>query len=79
MSMTSGSGGIGPKALIQAVINIPAALNGILTQLKAIFPASTSAITHTATGGADTLPGNPAGFLTVTINGVPVKVPFYNL
>ena len=31
----------------------------------------------TATAGLATLPANPAGFMNVTINGQPFKVPYY--
>jgi hypothetical protein len=31
----------------------------------------------TATAGSATLPANPAGFMNVTINGQPFKVPYY--
>jgi len=33
----------------------------------------------TATTGTATLPANPAGFMNVTINGQPFKVPYYNV
>lgn len=33
----------------------------------------------TATTGSATLPANPAGFMNVTIEGKPYKVPYYNL
>jgi hypothetical protein len=32
----------------------------------------------TATTGAATLPTNPVGFINVTVNGKPYKVPYYN-
>jgi hypothetical protein len=32
----------------------------------------------TATAGAATLPANPVGFINVTVNGQPFKVPYYN-
>lgn len=32
----------------------------------------------TATTGAATLPANPVGFINVTVNGKPYKVPYYN-
>jgi len=31
-----------------------------------------------ATAGSATLPANPVGFINITINGVPYKVPYYN-
>jgi hypothetical protein len=33
----------------------------------------------TATAGSATLPANPVGFINITVNGVPYKVPYYNL
>ena len=33
----------------------------------------------TATSGSGTLPSNPVGFINITINGVPYKVPYYNI
>ena len=32
----------------------------------------------TATTGAGTLPAQPVGFINVTVNGQPFKVPYYN-
>jgi hypothetical protein len=32
----------------------------------------------TATAGSETLPANPVGFINVTVNGQPFKVPYYN-
>jgi len=32
----------------------------------------------TATKGAATLPANPVGFINITVNGQPYKVPYYN-
>jgi hypothetical protein len=32
----------------------------------------------TATPGAATLPANPVGFINITVNGQPYKVPYYN-
>ena len=31
-----------------------------------------------ATSGSATLPANPVGFINVTVNGQPFKVPYYN-
>jgi hypothetical protein len=33
----------------------------------------------TATAGSATLPANPVGFINVTVNGQPFKVPYYNV
>lgn len=32
----------------------------------------------TATKGSATLPSNPVGFINITVNGQPFKVPYYN-
>jgi hypothetical protein len=32
----------------------------------------------TATAGSATLPAAPAGFINITVNGQPFKVPYYN-
>ena len=33
----------------------------------------------TATAGSGSLPGAPVGFMNVTVNGKPYKVPYYNV
>ena len=33
----------------------------------------------TATAGSGTLPAAPVGFMNVTVNGKPFKVPYYNI
>lgn len=33
----------------------------------------------TATAGAGTLPAKPVGFMNVTVDGKPYKVPYYNI
>lgn len=33
----------------------------------------------TATAGSGALPSNPVGFMNVTVNGKPYKVPYYNV
>jgi hypothetical protein len=33
---------------------------------------------QTATTGTATLPAKPAGFINITVNGKPYKVPYYN-
>lgn len=50
----------------------------LIQVLQSIFPQATSTVSTTATSGSETLPANPAGFLNVTINGTPVRVPYYN-
>lgn len=34
---------------------------------------------NSATGGSATLPANPVGFITITVNGKAKKVPYYDL
>jgi hypothetical protein len=33
----------------------------------------------TATAGSGSLPGAPVGFINITVNGQPFKVPYYNV
>jgi hypothetical protein len=35
--------------------------------------------TSTATAGSATLPAAPVGFITITVNGRPQKVPYYDV
>lgn len=53
------------------------ALNNLAKTLGTVFPLASSSITTTATGGSETLPANPTGFLTITVDGVSYKVPLY--
>ncbi len=49
----------------------------IIQAIQKIFPQQTGTAT-TATSGAATLPGNPVGFIVVSLpNGTSVKVPYY--
>lgn len=54
------------------------AINTLNQTLAATFPQADAAITHTATAGGDTLPADPSGFLSITLNGVAYKVPLYD-
>ncbi len=62
----------------QTLQQINTAINALTQKIGAVFPIG-STITHTASAGADTLPANPAKFLTVTLpDGTTGKVPIYN-
>lgn len=63
--------------LTQAMKNIATQIGALNSTINSIFPQANSTTSTTATSGVETLPGNPAGFLNVTINGTPVKVPYY--
>lgn len=53
------------------------ALNALVAALKAVFPQGTG-VSSTATGGAATLPGNPVGFINVTLSdGSQARVAYY--
>lgn len=65
-------------AIQQALTNAVGAVNNLAQTMKAVFPLASSSVVNTATGGAQTLPANPAGFLTITVNGTSYKVPLYN-
>ncbi len=66
------------RGIGQTIQNAVVAINNLSAAVKSIFPAASSTTSGTATAGAATLPANPAGFINVTINGTPVKVPYYN-
>ena len=54
------------------------ALGNILQALKAIFPQGTGT-SSSATTGAATLPGNPVGFVNITLpSGAQARVPYYS-
>jgi hypothetical protein len=61
----------------QTLQNAVLAINNLAKTLASVFPLSTSTTSPTASAGAQTLPANPAGFINVTLNGTPVKVPYY--
>lgn len=49
----------------------------LVTAFKTVFPQQTGT-SATATSGAATLPGNPVGFIVVSLpDGTSVKVPYY--
>lgn len=79
--MADGSSVIGSASLDNLATNgklLNQNISLLIQTLRAIFPQATETTATTATGGSATLPANPAGFLNVTINGTPVKVPYYN-
>lgn len=52
-------------------------LGALVQAFKSVFPQQTGTSTS-ATAGAATLPGNPVGFIVVTLpNGSLAKIPFY--
>ncbi len=73
------SGVFNLDGLTQALKNIATQIGALNSSLVSVFPQATSTTSTTATSGIETLPGNPAGFLNITINGTPYKVPFYNV
>jgi hypothetical protein len=64
--------------LFSAVQQAVQAINTLNQTLAAAFPQADAAVTHSATAGGDTLPANPSGFLTITLDGVAYKVPLYD-
>lgn len=64
--------------ILSALKNGVQAINSLATIIQSTFPQSSSAITHSATAGPDTLPAKPSGFLTITVNGTTYKVPLYD-
>jgi hypothetical protein len=65
--------------LLTRLSNVAQAINNLQQTVAKVFPIGTT-VTTTATGGAATLPANPAKFLTITLpDGTTGKVPVYNL
>lgn len=64
--------------VLTAMQNAVTAINTLNQTLASVFPQASASVTHSATAGADTLPANPSGFLTITVSGVTYKVPLYN-
>lgn len=66
-------------ALLQAAQQAVIAINNLNQTMAAVFPQM-SAVSDTATAGAQTLPANPAGFISIAnpVTGETVKVPFYS-
>lgn len=65
-------------SIARAIVNGNTLLAAIIQAIKSVFPQGQT-ITHTASAGGDTLPANPAGFLTVTLpDGTTGKFPYYD-
>lgn len=65
-------------AYLQTAKNIVTAINGLQQTMANTFPQQ-GGTSGSATGGAATLPGNPVGFLTITLpDGTSAKVPYYS-
>ena len=68
----------GTSPLVTVNQNGVIALGMIVQAIKAVFATITGTST-TATAGSATLPGAPAGFISITLpNGDTGKVPYYN-
>ena len=52
-------------------------ISGVLTAGSIVLPSATVATSSVSAGGAAALPGTPAGYLSITINGTVRKIPFY--
>ena len=73
------TGGMPGTSVWQTIQNLLNAVTSIGNTLKNSFPQSTGTATS-ATGGAQTLPSQPAGFIVVFVPSLnaSVKVPYYN-
>ena len=71
--------GLNVGAVVQLFQQLVVSINMLNQTLGSIFPTATATISHTATAGGDTLPPNPSGFITIMIDGVAQKVPFYDV
>jgi hypothetical protein len=61
-------------------LNLIAQVTAINSTLGKVFPQATGSAGSASSGGASSLPGNPAGYALVNLPGVGlVKMPYYNL
>lgn len=64
--------------LITAANNLVIAIGELTRVMQSAFPTA-GGVAGSATGGAATLPANPAGFITVTLpDGSAALMPYYN-
>jgi len=75
---SSGNSGSFPSLQIitTAVQNVVTAIGALNQTISNIFPSQTGTSTS-AIAGTATLPSNPIGFVTVIVDGNPVKIPYY--
>lgn len=71
----SSSGNFG--TIINQLQNIVRALGDVTKAVTAVFPQQTGTSTTAAPGSAGAPPAQVAGYITTTVNGVTVKVPYY--
>ena len=64
--------------LVSAVASVSTVANNLL-KTPLVLTNQTSTTTVGAAGGATALPLTPLGYITISINGTEVKVPFYNV
>ena len=74
----SGDGAGVSNLAIQLLRTIAQQISALTAAVTTVFPQQTGTA-PTATGGSETLPGAPAGFIVVTLpSGAIAKIPFYN-
>jgi len=74
----NGNVGIGTTAPTDTLhVAGTAKVNGLTTLGNIAITAATTATTVGAAGGASALPATPSGYIQITINGTPYKLPYY--
>jgi len=74
----SGNVGIGTIAPTDTLhVAGTAKVNGLTTLGNIAITTATTATTVGAAGGASALPATPSGYIQITINGTPYKLPYY--
>ena len=74
----SGNFGIGTSAPTDTLhVAGTAKVNGLTTLGNISITAASTATTVGAAGGASALPATPSGYIQITINGTPYKLPYY--
>ena len=77
-SFSGANVGIGTSAPVNTLhVAGTAKVDGVATVGNITITAAALATTVGAAGGASALPATPSGYIQITINGTPYKLPYY--
>lgn len=66
------------SGLVSTIQSAVTALTNIASSLSKAFPQQAGTSTSATAGTAGALPTQVAGYLSITVNGQTVKVPYFN-
>lgn len=67
------------QQISQALTDLNSTVTQLNTTVSQSFPQSTGTTTSATAGSASPLPGDPAGYLTITLpDGQPAKIAYWN-